>query len=71
MEETLYRANLDVIVGRCGFLTNVDEPGYRAELGSLPVDGSSVSRLGLARFLVDAIREPASGKQTYGVSGPV
>ncbi len=71
MEETLRSANLEVTVGRCGFLTNAAEPKYRAELGSLPVNGTSISRLGLAKFLVDMIREPASGTQIYGVSGPV
>lgn len=70
MEETLQGTKLDVIVGRCGFLTNSDERRYRAEFGSLPQDGSSVSRLSLARFLVDRIRNASSGPQVYGVSGP-
>ena len=70
MEETLRGTKLDVIVGRCGFLTNSDERRYRAELGALPEDSSSVSRLSLARFLVDNIRNATSGPQVYGVSGP-
>ncbi len=68
MEETLLRANLDVIVGRCGFLTDQDEKRYRAELGALPENGSSVSRLSVASFLLDKIRAPSSGKQIYGVA---
>lgn len=71
MEETLQKAKLDVIVGRCGFLTNSEERRYRAELGALPQNGSSVSRRSLARFLVDRIRNASSGPQVYGVSGPV
>ena len=71
MEDTLNRANLDVSVGRCGFLTNGEEPGYRAQLGSLPARGSSISRLGLARFLLESVREHGSGMRIYGVSGPI
>ncbi|MEM8795855.1 MAG: NAD(P)-binding oxidoreductase [Pseudomonadota bacterium] len=71
MEETLGRTDLDVIVARCGFLTNADDARYRAEPGSLPLNGSSVSRLALARFLTDAVREPGSGTQIYGVAGPM
>lgn len=71
MEERLLGTKLDVIVARCGFLTDSDERRYRAELGSLPQDGSSVSRLSLARFLIDKTHDTASGPQVYGVSGPV
>lgn len=70
MEQTLRKANLDVIVARCGFLTDIEEKRYRAEPGSLPDRGSSVSRLGLARFLVDSVQQSWSGCQIYGVSGP-
>jgi putative NADH-flavin reductase len=71
MEQKLSNANLDVIVARCGFLTDAEETRYRAERGALPRDGSSVSRKGLARFLVDQVHEPSSGCQVYGVSGPI
>lgn len=70
MEQRLCAANLDVVVARCGFLTDLDETRYRAERGSLPKDGSSISRVGLAKFLVGAIQEPCSGYKIYGVSGP-
>lgn len=70
MEETLQDTKLDVIVARCGFLTNGDEREYRAELDSLPKDGSSVSRLCLAKFLLDSIHNPSSGFQVYGLSDP-
>ncbi|WP_407494924.1 NAD(P)H-binding protein [Pseudooceanicola sp. MF1-13] len=70
MEETLERSQLDVIVGRCGFLTNSVERQYRAEVGSLPEDGSTVSRHGLAQFLVDQVRKPVTGLKVYGVSSP-
>ncbi|MCD7059062.1 NAD(P)-dependent oxidoreductase [Pelagibacterium xiamenense] len=70
MERKLSAANLDVVVARCGFLTDRNETRYRAEPGSLPVDGSSVARLGLAMFLVDTVHRSPSGFQVYGVSGP-
>ncbi|MEM8651805.1 MAG: NAD(P)H-binding protein [Pseudomonadota bacterium] len=70
MEKILLDTNLDIIVGRCGFLTDKDERGYRAELDGLPNCGSSVSRLSLAEFLIDKIREPTSGQHIYGVSCP-
>ncbi|WP_404401857.1 NAD(P)-dependent oxidoreductase [Pelagibacterium halotolerans] len=70
MEHKLRAANLDVIVARCGFLTDSEERRYRAERGSLPADGSSVARLGLALFLVDTVQNSWSGHQVCGVSGP-
>lgn len=70
MERTLQHTQLDVTVGRCGFLTDAQEQGYRAAQGTLPQDGASVSRLSLARFLVDRIREASSGLTIYGVSRP-
>lgn len=70
MEQKLSTANLDVVVARCGFLTDVDEIRYRAKRGSMPEGGSAVSRMNLARFLVDMIQKPYSGLQVYGISGP-
>lgn len=70
MEQKLCTANLDVVVTRCGFLTDVDETRYRVERSSLPNHGSSVSRMSLAQFLIDAVQKPCSGYQVYGVSGP-
>lgn len=70
MEQRLGTANLNVVVARCGFLTDAEETKYRAELGSLPTNGSSVSRAGLVQFLVDTIQKPYSGYQVYGVSRP-
>lgn len=70
MEQRLCESDLNVVVARCGFLTDADETRYRAERGSLPKAGSSVSRMSLARFLVDTIQESFSGNQVYGVSGP-
>ena len=70
MERTFDEADLNVVVARCGFLTDLDEPRYRAELGALPASGRSVPRLGLARFLVDTSQSEWSGFEVYGVSGP-
>lgn len=70
MEATFQTSELNVIVARCGFLTNADERSYRAEPGSLPENGSSVSRSGLACFLVEKVRHAPDGLQIYGVSVP-
>ena len=70
MEATLRNADLDVVVARCGFLTNQEEEKYRSALDVLPENGSSVSRHGLAHFLVDTVRDPQPGFRVYGVSGP-
>lgn len=70
METSLQRAGLALTIARCGFLTDAAETGYRAEVGALPEDGSSVSRRSLARFLVEDIRTPATDAGVYGVSAP-
>ena len=71
MEETLKGADISWTFARCGFLTNNDECRYRAEIDRLPSNGSSVSRVGLASFLIDAIEKPNATCQVFGVSGPV
>lgn len=70
MEQILSAADLDLVVARCGFLTNAEETAYRAGRGALPEDGSSVSRRSLARFLVDTVNGSSSGHRVYGVSRP-
>ena len=57
MEQTLEASDLDVVIARCGFLTDSRETRYRGEPGSLPDRGSSVSRLSLAMFLVDTVQK--------------
>ncbi|WP_424964534.1 NAD(P)-dependent oxidoreductase [Dinoroseobacter sp. S375] len=72
MERVLHASGLQVTLARCGFLTDHEVQGYRATLGALPTGGSSVSRSGLAQFLVDAVAEEGSGAghRVYGVAGP-
>lgn len=70
MERVLHASGLQVTVARCGFLTDREVLGYRATLGALPAGGSSVSRSGLAQFLVDAVAEEGEGHRVYGVAGP-
>ena len=70
MEQTLRNPKLDVVIARCGFLTDADEASYRAEAGALPDRGSSVPRLGLANFLLDMVQKSFSGHQIFGVSAP-
>jgi putative NADH-flavin reductase len=50
LEHKLQMANLDVLIARCGFLSDSNERRYRAEPDTLPIDGSSVARLSLAVF---------------------
>lgn len=69
MEQTLANADLDTLAARCGFLTDDDETHYRCLPDDLPKDGSSVSRLSLANFLLDKANSEWSGHQVFGVSG--
>jgi len=71
MEQTLRATDLDVIVARCGFLTDADETTYGAERDALPGNGLSISRRSLARFLVASADGTWAGHQVYGVSGPL
>lgn len=68
MERILGAAKLDLTVARVGFLTNERENTYRAEVGGLPANGNSVSRLALANFLLDAVEKPDAQFSTFGVS---
>ncbi len=70
MEQTLAGADISWTIARCGFLTDKDEYGYRAEIDRLPGNGSSVPRKGLASFLIDSIEHPDAICQVFGVSGP-
>ena len=70
MEQILRGSDLDVVVVRCGFLTDVEEPDYRAARDALPENGSTVSRRGLSKFILDTVREKGSGFRVYGVSRP-
>ena len=71
MEETFRASDLNWTSARCGFLSDGDEPRYRAEKGALPERGSSVSRGALARFLVDAIENPKANRAVFGVSSAI
>ncbi len=55
MEDILQGADFDVVIARCGFLTNSTEQGYRVKDHVLPPKGSSVSRAGLTRCLLDKV----------------
>lgn len=68
MEQILAESDLDWTVARCGFLNDENVSAYRAEAGSLPHNGSSVSRLALAHFLLDAIDRADAHCQAFGVS---
>ncbi|MEO1253036.1 MAG: NAD(P)-binding oxidoreductase [Pseudomonadota bacterium] len=70
MEKILCSADLDLVVARCGFLTDADETKYRSRLDALPEDGSSISRRSLAHFLVDSVNRSSRGPAIYGVSRP-
>ena len=70
MERILCAADLDVTVARCGWLNDGAETEYRASPAALPEGGTSISRKGLARFLVDAALSDGSGPKIFGVAGP-
>jgi putative NADH-flavin reductase len=70
MEEILKESDLNWTFARCGFLNDDEEAIYRAQKDSLPSKGTSVSRLALAHFLVDAIEKPDARCSVFGVSNP-
>lgn len=70
MEEILSAADLDLTIARCGFLTNAREKRYRASGDALPENGSSVSRAGLAHFLMDCVEGSFRDCRVYGISAP-
>ena len=68
MEQVLKNSSLDWTAARAGFLNDSDDPEYRAERNALPKDGTAVPRSALARFLIDAVQNPATNGAAYGVS---
>ncbi len=68
MEKVLKNSGLNWTAARAGFLNDAREPAYRAAKGALPKDGTTVPRLALARFLVDAVENPETNCAAYGVS---
>lgn len=71
MEETLKTSGLIWTSARPGFLNDSHDMAYRAQKGSLPKNGTSVSRQALATFLIDAIENPHAGCAAFGVSKAV
>lgn len=70
MEAILTGSPLAWTIARCGFLNNDAVDGYRCGRGYLPQDGTSVARLGLAQFLIDALGDRTMHCRVYGVSRP-
>jgi putative NADH-flavin reductase len=70
MEAILRASQVHWTVARCGFLNDDQTSAYRAELGSLPENGSAVSRAALAAFLLDSIEQPDAKRGIFGVSKP-
>ncbi len=68
MEDILRGSGLDWTLARAGFLNNTSVATYRAQKGALPENGTAVSRLALAHFLIDAIADPKTHGAAYGVS---
>lgn len=71
MEGILKASELNWTSARVGFLNDADETVYRAQKGSLPKDGTSVSRRALANFLIDAIENPEARCVVFGVANAV
>lgn len=70
MEANLSEGRFDLAIARCGWLNDDDEHAYRALENGLPDKGTSISRMALARFLVDTVMGDMPGQHVYGVSGP-
>jgi len=68
MEEIFRESRMNWTFARCGFLKDSDENQYRAQKDGLPQKGTSVSRLALAHFLVDAIERADAHCSVFGVS---
>ncbi len=68
MEDILKRSGLDWTSARVGFLKDTNVATYRAQKDALPENGTAVSRLALAHFLIDAISDPETIGAAYGVS---
>lgn len=68
MEDILKASGLDWTSARAGFLNDDRAPVYRARRDALPKNGTAVSRLALAQFLIDAISDPETHGAAYGVS---
>jgi len=68
MEKVLQNSGLHWTAARAGFLTDTRAPTYRAAKGALPKDGTTVPRIALARFLVDAVDDPETNCAAFGVS---
>ncbi|MEL6296466.1 MAG: NAD(P)-binding oxidoreductase [Pseudomonadota bacterium] len=68
MEDILKRSDLDWTSARVGFLNDARVAKYRAQRDALPENGTAVSRLAFAQFLIDAISDPETHWTTYGVS---
>ena len=68
MEDALRTSTLNWTSARPGFLNDGNEIRYRALKGRLSKDGTSVPRLALAAFLIDALEDPETERSVYGVS---
>ncbi|MEM9269336.1 MAG: NAD(P)-binding oxidoreductase [Pseudomonadota bacterium] len=68
MEETLKSSGLNWTSARPGFLKDTEQTTYRARKDRLAEKGTSVSRLALASFLLDAIDQPETKGAAFGVS---
>ena len=68
MEEILSSSALSWTSVRPGFLNDATDASYRAQKDGLPRNGTSVSRRALARFLLDSLDNPDTGRAAFGVS---
>lgn len=68
MEETLKSSGLTWTSARPGFLNDTKERTYQAMKDRLPHGGTTVSRLALAGFLIDAVEDAGTSCAAFGVS---
>lgn len=68
MDNILKRPGLDWTSARAGFLNDASVATYRAQRDALPENGTAVSRVALAQFLIVAISDSETQGAAYGVS---
>lgn len=68
MEDILKRSGPDWTSVRARFLNDASIATYRTQRDALPKNGTAVSRLALAQFLIVAMSGPETHEAAYGVS---
>ena len=71
MERILHSSGLNWTLVRAGFLNDGPADRYVVCKSAPPLNGHSVSRRALARFLVEAVENPDTYRAAFGISNAV